>query len=108
MTSAERKPDSTVTESYVTRTPGLLGGEPHIEGHRIRVRDVVAARDLGGLTPEEIAANVYPDLTLAQVYAALAYYEDHRTEIDQSAAEEALFVEAFKRLHPHLVRDVRV
>ena len=59
-------------------------GEPRIAEHRIRVRDVVAARDLGGYTPEEIAASVYPSLTLAQVYAALAYYEDHRAEIDHS------------------------
>jgi uncharacterized protein (DUF433 family) len=49
------------------------------------VRDIVAARDFAGLTPAEIAANVYPDLTLAQVYAALAYYEDHREEIDRAS-----------------------
>jgi len=53
-------------------TLGVVGGEPRIAGHRIRVRDIVAARDLGGLTPEEIAASVYPELTLAEVYSALA------------------------------------
>jgi uncharacterized protein (DUF433 family) len=106
--NAKRKPNATARANYVVRTPGLLGGEPHIEGHRIRVRDVVAARDLGGLAPEEIAANVYPELTLAQVYAALAYYEDHRAEIDTDAAQEARFIEEFKRLHPDLVRDVRL
>jgi uncharacterized protein (DUF433 family) len=107
MANTKRKPTAGSPVSYVARTPGLLGGEAHIVGHRIRVRDVVSVRDLGGLTPEEIAANVYPELTLAQVYAALAYYEDHRAEVDQSAAEEARFVEEFKRLHPDLVRDVR-
>ena len=61
-----------------------------------------------GLTPEEIAANVYPQLTLAQVYAALAYYEDHRTEIDRTAEDETRNVEEFKQLHPNLVRDVRL
>ncbi len=64
--------------AHIVRTPGLLGGEARIEGHRIRVLDVVAARDRGGMTPEEIAATVYPGLTLAQVYAALAYYEFRR------------------------------
>ena len=50
---------STKTEySHIVRTPGIVGGEPRIEGHRVRVRDIVAARDLGGLTPEEIAATV--------------------------------------------------
>lgn len=93
--------------SYIVRTPGAVGGEPRINGYRIRVRDIVAARDLGGLTPEEIAANVYPELTLAQIYSALAYYEDHRDEIDQAMQNEAQFVEQFLKDHPQLARDVR-
>jgi uncharacterized protein (DUF433 family) len=99
---------STKTEySYIVRTPGVVGGEPRIDGHRVRVRDIVAARDLGGLTPEEIAASVYPGLTLAQVYSALAYYEDHRDEIDQAMQNEVQFVEQFLKDHPQLARDVR-
>lgn len=93
--------------SHIVRTRGLVAGEPRIDGHRIRVRDIVAARDLGGLTPEEIAASVYPGLTLAQVYSALAYYEDHRDEIDQAMQNEAQFVEQFLNAHPQLSRDVR-
>jgi uncharacterized protein (DUF433 family) len=93
--------------AHIVCTPGVVGGEPRIAKHRIRVRDVVAARDLGGYTPKEIAASVYPSLTLAQVYAALAYYEDHRAEIDQRGEEEAEYVEQFLRQHPEMVRDVR-
>jgi uncharacterized protein (DUF433 family) len=99
---------STKTEySHIVCTPGVVGGEPRVDGHRIRVRDIVAARDLGGLTPEEIAASVYPGLTLAQVYSSLAYYEDHRNEIDQAMQQEAQFVEQFLNDHPQLARDVR-
>jgi uncharacterized protein (DUF433 family) len=99
---------STKTEyAHIVRSPGVLGGEPRVEGHRIRVRDIAAARDLGGLTPEEIVASVYPQLTLAQVYAALAYYEDHHGEIDEAAEEEALFAERFLKEHPQIVRDLR-
>jgi uncharacterized protein (DUF433 family) len=99
---------STRTEySHIVRTPDVCSGEPRIDGHRIRVRDIVAARDLGGLTPEEIAASVYPGLTLAQVYTALAYYEDHHDEIDQALQNEAQFVEQFLKDHPQLARDVR-
>jgi uncharacterized protein (DUF433 family) len=99
---------STPTEySHIVRTLGVIAGEPRINGHRVRVRDIVAARDLGGLTPEEIAASVYPGLTLAQVYSALAYYEDHRAEIDQATQNEAQFVEQFLKDHPQLARDVR-
>ncbi len=97
---------TTPTEyAHIVHTPGLLGGEARIDGHRIRVRDVIAARDRGGMTPEEIASTVYPSLTLAQVYAALAYYEDHRAEIDRACEDEARFLEQFRREHPELVRD---
>ena len=93
--------------AHIVRTLGVVGGEPCIDGHRIRVRDIVAARDLGGLTPEEIAASVYPGLTLAQVYSALAYYADHRDEIDQATQNEVRFVEQFLNDHPQLTRNVR-
>jgi uncharacterized protein (DUF433 family) len=99
---------STHTEyAHIVCTPGVVGGEPRIDGHRIRVRDIVAARDLGGLAPEEIAATVYPNLTLAQVYAGLAYYEDHHDEICQAAKAESQLTEQFAEDHPGLVRDVR-
>ena len=99
---------STKTEfAHIVRTPGIVSGEPRIEGHRIRVRDIAAARDLGGLTPEEIVASVYPELTLAQVYAALAYYEDHRSELGRAAQDEAQFAQQFLQDHPQLARDVR-
>ena len=92
---------------YIVCTPGVVGGEPRIAGHRIRVRDIVAARDLGGLTPEEIAASVYPELTLAEVYSALAYYEDHHDEIGGARRRESQFVKRFLKTHPQLVRDVK-
>jgi len=93
--------------AHIVHTAGFLRGEARIEGHRIRVRDIAAARDLGGLSPEEIAATVYPSLTLGQVYSALAYYEDHHDEIDRASAEEATFLDDFARQHPGLVRDLR-
>jgi uncharacterized protein (DUF433 family) len=92
---------------HIVRTPGVVGGEPRIARSRIRVRDIIAARDLGGLAPEEIAATVYPELTLAEVYSALAYYEDHHEEIEQATRRESQFVKRFLKTHPQLVRDVR-
>jgi uncharacterized protein (DUF433 family) len=93
--------------AHIVRTAGTLTGEPRIAGHRIRVRDIVAARDRGGLTAEEIAHSVYPGLTRAQVYAALAYYEDHRDEIDRAATEEKRLADEFRAQHPSLTRDGR-
>jgi len=99
---------STKTEyAHIVHTTGVVNGEARVEGRRIRVRDIVAARDVGGLTPEEVAASVYPELTLAQVYAALAYYEDHHEEIDQAIMSESQFIERFLKDHPQLVRDVQ-
>jgi len=104
---ASEAPTTKTEYAHIVRTPGVVGGEARIADHRIRVRDIVAARDLAGLAPEEIAANVYPDLTLGQVYAALAYYEDHREEVDQAFKQETEFVEEFRRRHPHLLHDAR-
>ena len=93
--------------AHIVCTPGVVGGEPRIADRRIRVRDIVAARDLRGFSPEEIAGSVYPDVTLAQVYAALAYYEDHRDEIDQAAKSEAGTAAEFLKNHPDLACDRR-
>lgn len=93
--------------AHIVMTPGVLGGEPRIDGHRIRVRDIVLARDRAGHSAEEIASTVYPQLTLAQVYSALAYYEDHREEIDAAGEREASAIEQFRSQHPELVTDLR-
>lgn len=93
--------------AHIVCTPGVVGGEPRIADHRIRVRDIVAARDFRGFSPEEIAGIVYPHLTLAQVYAALAYYEDHRHEIDQATEAETEASAEFLKNHPELACDRR-
>ena len=62
-----------------------MGGKPAIAGHRISVLDV-AAWHQQGMSANAIAHDF--GLTLAQVYAALAYYYDHQDEIDRGLAEE--------------------
>jgi uncharacterized protein (DUF433 family) len=74
--------------SLITRTPGIRGGRPRIAGTGVSVRRIVVLYQQG-LAPEEITAEI-PHLTLAQVYAALAYYHVNREEMDSDiAAEEA-------------------
>jgi uncharacterized protein (DUF433 family) len=94
-----------VSYPHIVSTPSLFQGEPHVQGLRIRVRDVVLARDQGGYTPEEIAATVYPDLSLAKVYSALAYFEDHRSEIEQAARRERDAVDDFRKNQSQLLTD---
>jgi len=39
------------------------------------------------------------------VYAALAYYHDHRAEIDRAIQEDEAFAEAFEQANPSQVRQ---
>ncbi len=77
---------------HIEITPGTCGGRPRIAGHRIRVQDIVAWHENQGYTAEEIVA-VYPTITLSDVYAALAYYYDHREEIRKNIEDDDKFVE---------------
>ena len=101
------EPATTKTEyAHIVCTPGIVGGEPRIADTRIRVRDIVLARDVQAVTPEEIAATIYPQLSLAQVYAALAYYEDHRAEVDALQQREGEYLEGLRKSPPPYM-DVR-
>jgi len=59
------------------------------------VKHVAIWHEQMGMTPTEIVAT-YPTITLAQVHAALAYYYDHRDDIQAEIEEERLFVEEMK------------
>jgi uncharacterized protein (DUF433 family) len=61
-------------------------GRAFINGTRTRGAMIVMDK-MNGLAPEQIQS-AYPYLSLAQVYAALAYYYDHKLEIDAEIAEE--------------------
>jgi uncharacterized protein (DUF433 family) len=83
-------------DGYIVKTPSVCGGKPRIAGHRIRVQDIVVWHEQLGWSPDEIVSH-YPQLSLAKVSAALAYYDDHREEICQQMAEDEAFVEEFKQ-----------
>jgi uncharacterized protein (DUF433 family)/predicted nuclease of predicted toxin-antitoxin system len=72
---------------YITRLSKVRGGHPRIEGTRIGVHDVVGLLQ-NGESVDSIISNCFPDITKAQVYECLAYYEDHRGEIDLLIARE--------------------
>jgi uncharacterized protein (DUF433 family) len=52
-----------------------------VSGTRVSLDSVVLAF-LQGLSPETIASECLPALSLEQVYGAIAYYLAHRPEID--------------------------
>jgi|SRR5689334_1733984 uncharacterized protein (DUF433 family) len=86
---------------HIESTPGICGGRPRIAGHRITVRDVAIWHERLGQSVDEICHEY--DLSLAQVYAALAYYFDHREQIDADIADSEAFVEELRKRTPSLV-----
>ena len=87
-----------VLDRHIVITPGVVGQKPRIAGHRITVQSIAIWHERMGLSADEIASEY--DLSLSEVYAALAYYYDHRTEIDQSIRDEHAFVEELRRMTP--------
>ena len=73
---------------FVNRShPGHTGETlPRISGTGVTVRRIVEWYELG-LSPEEIVHEI-GHITLAQVFAALAYYHANRREIEADLANE--------------------
>ena len=88
----------TVLDRHIVITPGVAGGKPRIVGHRITVQNIVIWHEWMGLGADEIAAE--HAITLSDVYAALAYYYDHRAEIDQAIQTDRTFVEELHKVTP--------
>jgi len=78
-----------ISESYryIVRSPDVRTGNARIEGTRIGVHDVIGLLQ-NGETVDTVTANCFPNLTKAQVYECLAYYEDHKGEIDVLVAAQ--------------------
>ena len=74
---------------HIEITPGVRGGKPRIAGTRMTVADIAILYLRMGQSLDLIAGKYH--LPIASVYAAMAYYYDHREEIEQSIqADEAL------------------
>ena len=72
---------------YITSQPGVRGGAAIVEGTRIGVHDIVGLLQ-NGETVDSLIARCFPNISRAQVYESLAYYEDHRGEIDLLVARQ--------------------
>lgn len=81
-------------DEHIVVTPGIVGGKPRIAGHRITVQNIVIWYDRMGKSADEIATEY--DLDLADIHAALAYYFDHRIEIDKAIEESEFFLKSIR------------
>ncbi|MDZ8026050.1 MAG: DUF433 domain-containing protein [Nostoc sp. DedQUE11] len=85
-------------------SPGVCGGQPRIAEHRIRVQDIVIWHEQMGMSPDEILYH-HPSISLADVYAALAYYHDHQEEIWQQIAVDEEFTRQLQDQNPSLLQQ---
>jgi len=63
-------------------------GNAYVADPGIQVKHLVGLKEAQGYTAEQLQAEAYPHLTLAQIYDALAYYHDHRAEIDRQIEKD--------------------
>jgi uncharacterized protein (DUF433 family) len=71
-------------------------GTAWIDDTGVKVIEVVRDHIICGLSPLEIHRE-FPDLSLAQIHAALAYYYDHKEELDAELAEWEQEIEALRK-----------
>jgi uncharacterized protein (DUF433 family) len=77
---------STAINTLLISSPGVCGGRLRIDGTRITVNQI-ATLYKQGYSAEEIAEH-YQHLTMAQIYAALAYYHANQEEIEADLVAE--------------------
>lgn len=87
---------------YIEQSAETCGGKPRVAGTRIRVQDIAIWHDRLGWSADEIVSK-HTQLSLASVYAALAYYHEHRAEIDEEIVHGKQAVEELKQRFPSKV-----
>ncbi|MBN1966671.1 MAG: DUF433 domain-containing protein [Anaerolineae bacterium] len=94
-----------VMYQHIVKSPEMLSGRPHIAGRRIRVQDIYQSQLLWGWDPDRICDEY--DLSLGQVFAALAYAYDHLDEIRGDIQQDEALYAMQKASTPSLVQQKR-
>jgi uncharacterized protein (DUF433 family) len=89
---------------HIVSTPDTCGGKPRIAGSRIQVKHLVIMHQRQGMSPEDIVSE-FPHLSLADVYAALAYYHDHREAMNAEIAADRAWYENQKATQPSRLQE---
>lgn len=76
----------TLTIDLISTDDSIRNGAPCLVGTGIRVTDVTMAHLFHQRSADEIASDY--DLSLAQVYAALSYYYDNKSTLDESIRQQ--------------------
>ena len=101
----QASPTSIATDGErIVCTPDTFGGKPRIAGTRIRVQDVYFWHEVEGKSPDEIVSS-FPQLSMADVYAALSYFWAHREELLNDLQRQRAHYEEMKRTQPSLIAE---
>ena len=92
-----------VLEQHIVATRDIRNGKPRLEGTRITVADVAIWHFRMGYSPDEIAAKW--DLSLSAIYAAISYYYDHQSEIDEQIQATDAHHAQMKAANPSLLQE---
>jgi uncharacterized protein (DUF433 family) len=90
---------------HIVRIEGVQGGEPLIRGVYVTVRGIVEMTARLGQTPEQLAKEYSPRLSLAQIYDALSYYYDHPLEIETYIREHQAALKRVTKLSREIARQ---
>jgi uncharacterized protein (DUF433 family) len=74
-------------------------GVPRITGTTTKVVELVLSYLSSGSSPEELHLN-YPYLSLGQIHSALAYYWDHKRQLDEDIEKRLAQVNELKKRIP--------
>ncbi|HVR96973.1 MAG TPA: DUF433 domain-containing protein [Thermoanaerobaculia bacterium] len=69
---------------------------PRITGTTMKVVELVMAQRAYGWSPEELHFQ-HPDIPLGHIHSALAYYWDHKGELDMDIEERSRFAEQARK-----------
>lgn len=92
-----------ILDRHITIDQAVCHGRPHIAGRRIRVQDIAIWHERLGLSVDEIGTDY--NLSLAEIYAALSYYFDHKTAIDEAIDADRLLVASHQREQESPLQD---
>lgn len=86
---------SIMLSAMLAQTADVCGGRMRIDGTRMTVHRI-ATLYKQGQGPEEIV-QTYPQLSLAQVYSALAYFHANRAEVESELTAADASYDELKR-----------
>ena len=72
---------------------------PMIAGTTMKVVELVLDHLAYGWSPEELHFQ-HPDLTLGQIHSALAYYWDHKAELDHDIEQRLQVIDQLQQTMP--------